>query len=151
MRILLASLTAIIFIFFGARVKLVDATSQKWYGGQYETGRGTDYVFTLKARGGSDKLVLDELWLEEDFYEISAVKNLAKRSDLSFEKRDTIYVRVGKKYKPDSTGKMVKVSGKSVEPPRNFSGAALLGYTWKGKRKYLEIAELRILEEIIYP
>jgi len=140
-----------IFLFFGAKVKLVDATSQQWYGGQYESGKGTDYVLTMKARGGSDKLVLDQLWLGEDFYEISAVKNLARRSDLNFEKRDTIYVRVGKKYKPDSNGNMVKVTGKSVKPPKEFTGAALLGYTWKGKRKYIEVAELRVLEKIIYP
>ena len=105
----------------------------------------------MKARGGSDKLVLDQLWLGEDFYEISAVKNLSRRSDLKFEKRDTIYVRVGKKFKPDSNGNMVKVTGKSVKPPMEFTGAALLGYTWKGKRKYLRVAELRVLEKIIYP
>ncbi len=140
-----------IILFCGAKVKLLDATSQEWYGGQYESGRGTDYKISLLAGGGSDELVLDELWLGEDFYEIKAVKNLARKSDLKFEKRDTIYVQAGKKYKPDENGRMVKVAGKSVEPPKEYNGVALMGYTWKGKRKYIEIEKLRVLEKIIYP
>ena len=151
MKILLTSLMGIIILLCGAKVKLIDATSQEWYGGQYESGRGTDYVFTIRAGGGSDKLVIDQLWLEEDFYEVSAVKNRAKRSDLTFQKNDTIYIQAGKKLLPDANGNMLKVAGKKMDPPREFSGTALLGYTWKGKRKYLEVAELKVLEKIIYP
>ena len=151
MKIFLTSLILIILFWFGAKVKLVDATSQDWYGGRYESGHGTDYVFTLKARGGSDKLVLDQLWMDDDYYEVKAVKNLAKRSDLDFEKKDTLFIRVGKKYQPDKDGQMLKITGKSVKSPKEYDGVALLAYTWKGKRKYMEIKEFRILEKIIYP
>ena len=151
MKIVLASLIGIIILCFGAKVKFVDATSQDWYGGRYESGRGTDYVFTLKARGGSDKLVIDKLWVDDDFYEVKAVKNPAKRSELDFEKKDTLYVRAGKKYQPDKNGQMVKVQGKSIIAPKEYDGVALLAYTWKGKRKYMEIKEFRILEKLIYP
>jgi hypothetical protein len=151
MRLLLTSFIGLIILFCGVKVKLVDATSQEWYGGRYESGKGTDYVLTLKAKGSSDKLIIDELWVGEDYYEVKAVKNRAKRSDLSFEKRDTIFVTAGKKLKPNENGELVKVSGKNVKAPKDFSGAALLAYTWKGKRKYLEITELRVLEKIIYP
>jgi len=151
MKLILGSLIGIIILFFGVKVKVLDATSQEWYGGQYESGKGTDYNIKLLARGGSDKLAIDKLWIEDDFYEVKAIKNPAKRSELNFAKRDTIYVRAAKKLLPDENGRMLEVTGKGEEPPREFSGMALLAYTWKGKRKYKEIKDLRKLERIIYP
>ncbi len=151
MKIFITTVLAIIFLFFGAKVKLVDSTSQEWYGGRYESGRGTDYSLTLKARAGSDKLVIDKLWVGEELYEASALKDFARRTEKSFEKGDTIYVRAGKKLLPDEQGVMKNVSGKKIKPPKSFSGSALLVYTWKGKQKFLEIKEFRVLEKIIYP
>lgn len=151
MKITATVLLAAVFLFFGAKIKLIDSTSQEWYGGRYESGKGTDYILTLKARGGSDKLIIDRLWVGEELYEVEAVKNLAKRSDKEFKKRDILFVRAGKKLKPDENGRMKNVSGKKVNPPVEFSSPALLVYTWKGKEKYLEIEEFKVLEKIIYP
>ena len=151
MKIITTVLLAAVLLFFGAKVKVLDSTSQQWFGGQYESGKGTDYTLTLKARGGSDKLVIDKLWVGEDLYEVVAVKDLARRSNKEFKKRDTIYVRAGKKLKPDENGNMINVSAKNVKAPVEFSSPALLVYTWKGKEKYLEIEDFRVLEKIIYP
>jgi len=35
--------------------------------------------------------------------------------------------------------------------PFNFKGEGLLGYTCQGRKAYLEIAEFKKLEKIIYP
>lgn len=151
MKIFIATILGLVLFLCGSKVKLIDATSQEWIAGRYESGRGTDYILTLKARGGSENLVIDKLWVGEVLYEVYAVKDRAKRSDREFDKGDTIYVQAGKKLKPDETGKMVTVSGKEVSPPVDNPGAALLSYTWKGKRKHLEIDDFRELEKIIYP
>lgn len=129
----------------------MDATSQDWYAGRYESGRGTDYVLTLKARGGSDKLVINKLWVGDDYYEVKAIKNLALRSNHDYNKGDTLFVKVGMKLLPDDNGQMIKVEGESVKSPKEFTGVALLAYTWKGKQRFLEIKEFRVLEKIIYP
>ena len=151
MKTITAILLAAVILLFGAKIKIVDSTSQEWFGGQYESGRGTDYTLTLKARGGSDKLIIDKLWIGEDLYEVVAVKDLAKKSEKEFKKRDTIYVRAGKKLKPDENGNMRNVSAKKVKPPIAFSSSALLVYKWKGKEKYMEVEAFRVLEKIIYP
>lgn len=151
MKLLIAALMAFICLFSAPKVKIVDATSQEWYGGRYETGRGTDYIIKIKARGGSENLVIDKLWVGEDFYEVIAIKNPAKKADHYFEKGDTLYIMAGKKIQPDINGSMVKVTGKTLKTPKEFAGAALLVYTWKGKEKFLEVKEFRILEKIIYP
>jgi len=151
MKLIAASLAGIILLSFCTKVKLVDASSQKWIAGRFESGYGTDYLITIKARAGSDKLVFDKLWIGDDYYEVNALRNLAKRSDLAFEKGDTVFIRAGEKYLPDENGKMVQQKGKTLEPPTEFTGAALLGYTFKSRRKYLEIKEFRVLEKIIYP
>ena len=144
-------LIAFILCLFGPKVKLIDATSQDWIAGRYESGRGTDFVISLKARGGSDNIRVEKLWVDGYMYEVEAVKDLAKRSDKSFDRGDTLYVKAGKKLKPDKEGKMKQVSGKNIDPEKEYEGAALLAYTWKGKRKYLVIKEFNELEKIIYP
>ncbi len=138
-------------LIFGAKVKYVDSTSQSWVAGIYEAGYGTDYRICLLAKGGSEKLQVDELWIGEDYFKVKAVKDLAYRNNLSFEKRDTIYVASSIKYKPGKDGKMEQVKLIKKEAPKKFSGDALLGYTWKGKKNFLEITKFRKLEKIIYP
>ncbi|MBT3242813.1 MAG: hypothetical protein HN352_06655 [Bacteroidetes bacterium] len=136
---------------FGSKIKVVDATSQAWAGGIYQSGYGTDFRIALIAKKASDKLKIDELWIGEDFFEVQAVKDLAHRSDFEFSKKDTVYLAAGIKYKPENEGSYVKVQGKTRQAPMEFDGAALIGYTFKGKRKYIEIDTLRVLKKIIYP
>jgi hypothetical protein len=151
MKTLITSVLAILLILCGTKLKEIEATSQQWMGGRYESGRGTDYIIKLQAKGGSDKLVVDRLWVGENSFEVRAVKDLARMSVRDFAKNDTIYLRAGLKYQPDENGNMVQVTGEKVEPPRDFEGEALISYTWKGKRRFLEIDEFTVLEKIIYP
>ncbi|MCK5820571.1 MAG: hypothetical protein KAH17_01750 [Bacteroidales bacterium] len=141
---------SLIFL-FGAKMKLIDSTSQEWAGGIYESGYGTNYKATLIAKGGSEKLQVNELWIGKDYFEVKAMKNLAKRSDLSFVRKDTIYIVSSINFKPDTDGAMVQVNSIKKDPPKSFKGDALLGYTWKGKKKYLEIKSFRKLEKLIFP
>lgn len=148
----LNTLLIILMIFLcGSKAKLVDATSQEWAGGIYEAGYGTNYIITLVAKGNSDKLIINDLWIGEDYFKVSAVKSLAARNDLAFEKGDTVYVAAGLTLKPDKNGKYIKTLKGSKELPEEYTGAALLGYTWKGKNKFVEIGDFRKLEKIIYP
>lgn len=135
----------------GSKVKLIEATSQEWAGGIYEAGYGTNFKVTLIAKGNSEKLQVSDLWIGEDYYSVKAVKNLARRNDLGFNKKDTLYVTAGFTFKPDKDGKYIKKMGDQKPVPHKYEGAALLKYTWKGKEKYKEINELKKLQKIIYP
>ena len=136
---------------FGTKVKLLEATSQEWAGGIYESGYGTNFKVTLIAKGNSEKLQVSDLWIGEDYFSVKAVKNLAKRNDLEFSRKDTLYVTAGFTHKPDKDGKYLRKMGEQKVVPHEYDGVALLGYTWKGKTKYIEIYELKKLEKIIYP
>ena len=136
---------------FGSKVKLLEATSQKWAGGIYEAGYGTNFKVTLIAKGSSEKLQVSDLWIGEDHFSVKAVKNLAKRNDLEFSKKDTLYVVAGFTFKPDKDGRYIKKMGDQKPVPREYEGVALLKYTWKGKEKYKEIDKLKELQKIIYP
>ena len=136
---------------FGTKVKLGEATSQEWAGGIYEAGYGTNFKVTLIAKGSSEKLQVSDLWIGEDYFSVKAVKNLAKRNDLEFSRKDTLYVTAGFTFKPDKDGKYIKKMGDQKTVPHEYDGVALLGYTWKGKLKYIEIDELKKLQKIIYP
>ncbi len=135
----------------GSKVKLVEATSQEWAGGRYESGHGTNYRIKLVAKGSSNELQVNDLWIGEDYFEVTAVRDLAKRNDLNFNKKDTVFVSAGLTLKPNAEGRYIKQLGEQKPKPRDFKGAALLGYTWKGKVRYLEITTLQKLDKIIYP
>ncbi len=128
MKTLVAAVLVSVILLFGAKMKLIDSTSQEWAGGIYESGYGTNYKITLVAKGGSEKLQVNEFWIGKDYFEVKAVKNLAKRSDLAFAKRDTIYIVSSINYKPDSNGTMVRVKEMKKDPPVDFDGDALVGF-----------------------
>lgn len=147
-------LTALMFsmvFIFGPKVKLLDSTSQEWAGGRYESGYGTNFKISLIAKGSNEKLQIDELWVGDRYFKVQALKSLAYRNDSIFAKGDTVYVRSSIKYIPGENGVMKEVNKLQKESPFEFSGDALLGYTWKGKKKFLVIKNIRKLEKIIYP
>ena len=151
MKAIVAVVLVSVILLFGSKMKLVDSSSQEWAGGIYESGYGTNYKITLIAKAGSDKLQVNELWIGQDYFKINAMRNLAKRSDLSFARKDTVYVVSSINFKPGRDGKMEQVKLMRKEPPVDFNGDALLGYTWKGKKKFLEITSFRKLEKLIFP
>lgn len=138
-------------LIFGAKMKLVDSTSQEWAGGMYQSGYGTNYKITLIAKRSSEKLQVNELWIGQDYFEVHAFKNLSIRSNLSFDRKDTVYVVSSINFNSDKDGKMIQVKAVNKDPPIKYEGDALIGYTWKGKKKFLKINSFRKLEKLIYP
>ncbi len=151
MKVITITVLASLILIFGVKMKLVDSTSQEWAGGMYESGYGTNYKITLIAKRGSEKLQINELWIGQDYFEVHAVKDLSRRSDLSFDRKDTVYVVSSINFKPDKDGTMVQVKAIKKDPPIKYEGVALIGYTWKGKKKFLKIKSFRKLEKLIYP
>ena len=151
MKAYLTVLLVTVFILFGTKLRFVDSTSQEWVGGIYEAGKGTNYKITLLAKASAEKLQVEDLWIGDDYFKVQAIKNLARKSDLSFAKRDTIYVVSSINFKPTEDGKMEQVKLLKKDPPVEMTGVALLGYSWKGKKKYMNIASFRKLKKLIYP
>lgn len=151
MKIISFVLLGVLVILPCSRLKLLDATSQEWAGGIYEAGYGTNYKMTLLARGGSDKLAIHDLWIGEDHFNVQAFASQTNRSETAFARKDTLYVRAGITYQPDENGRYIKKGSTDTPRPEGNDGLAILGYTWKGKQKYLEIASFRELEKLIYP
>lgn len=149
---LISSIALMLVVFFlGSPVKNLDATSQEWAGGTYESGYGTNYQLLFKTRGGSDKLAFHDLWVGDKYFQVVAIKELTKRNDLNFEKGDSVYVVAREVYRPDKNGNYQREITHEKACPITFESAALLGYTWKGKQKFLEIKSFRKLEKLIYP
>lgn len=151
MRLIHYILVPAVILFFGSRLSLLDATSQDWAGGTYESGYGTYYKMTFKARGGSEKLAVHDLWIGDHYFQVEAVSDPVRRKEKNFHRGDTVYVFSTLTYKPDAQGQYTRQPTENKACPREFTGAALLGYTWKGKQKYLEIKAFRELEKLIYP
>ena len=138
--------------FKGSDFKIIKSTSQDWAGGRPEAGRGTNYQVFMVAKVSSENLVVDKLWINQDYYEVKILRKGFNKDEVEFQKRDTIYVRATKLIKTDRNGDPFPRE-EIVQPERPFeyNGVAILGYLIKNKRKYKKIKELEKLKFIAYP
>ncbi len=138
MKLIIGLVTVLVSTFFWfGDFTVVDATSQDWIGGARGSGKGTNYHITLVAKKCSSKLTIDQLWIGEDFYEVEVFKDLANRSDKSFERKDTLHLVVSKLIRK---GKVFGVS--TYQKPPEHVGEAIIGFVKNGKRKYKVIKKL---------
>lgn len=147
----------LVFIFLaillgsGGKVRVVQSTSQQWVGGLQESGYGTDYKLSVRVKAGSDQLTFDELWVGKMHMKVNIVTVPPGNADKSFKKGSLISLRAGVTFKPGADENASTIGANNAPNPLNIKGQGLLGYTYKGKKAYLEIAEFTKLEKIIYP
>lgn len=144
-------LLAVILLGAGGRIKVAESTSQEWMGGLQQSGYGTYYKALVTVKAGSDKLQIDELWIDNLKLPVRAVTDLKDAGSKTFNKGDKVYVTAGITWKPDAQGGMVRMTGIQMDKPYDYQGQGLIGYTYKGKRAYIEIKSFKKLETIIYP
>ena len=147
----LTILFAVILLGAGGKVKVAESTSQEWMGGLQQSGYGTYYKAVVTVKAGSDKLQIDELWIDNLKLPVRAVTDLKDAGSKTFKKGDKVYVTAGITWKPDPQGGMVRKTGIQMDKPYDYKGQGLIGYTYKGKRAYIEIKSFKKLETLIYP
>jgi hypothetical protein len=150
MKYLLLIITFAIFG-WGGKVQVRQATSQEWVGGLQESGYGTDFKLEIRVKANSDRLKIEELWVGDLHMNVRVITDPANPKTVKFSKGQVVTCKAAVIYQPGSDHKM-KMSGADLkDKPFNFKGAGLLGYTYKGRKLYVEINELKTLEKIIYP
>lgn len=146
-------LIAAIFLLFGwgSKVKMVQSTSQEWMGGLQESGYGTDYRLTLTAKAGSDQLTLEDLWVGDVHLKLRVLADPSDPSVITFKRGQTVTCTAGITWRPGPDGMMKLTGSEPVAKPFDYKGEGLLGYTFKGRKGYVEIASFEQLKKIIYP
>ncbi len=129
--------------------EVISSTSKKWAGGIMDAGRGINYSFALLAKKSSKKLIINQLWIGQKFYEVKACGKFPSRPEDGFSKNDTIYIyaneRIDEKNQPSGN------PDKLNPPPVEYKGEALIGYKINGKQKFKIVKEIKPLEAIYYP
>jgi len=149
------SLLFIFLCFFGwfssTPFKVIEATSQFSAGGRAESGTTTEYTFKIVSSQSSDKLTIDEVWIDSTFFKAQPYK---QNSDLSFsqtwEKGDTLFLKVSIRKLPDDKGRLKDFNGPTKALPYKYAGKALIGYAVNSKRKYLIVEEIKTLPRVYY-
>jgi hypothetical protein len=134
----------------GGKIKVTEATSQEWAGGQPESGYGTDFKISMVAKDTSSVFKIDGLWIGDIFVPVSVVRDPKNPSGKGYGKGDKIQIRGGLIYKPDDKGGIRLAIAEKRERPIAYTGAGLIEYTYKGKKKFQEIKEFKVLEKQNY-
>jgi len=138
--------------FMHSPFSIVESTVQWSAGGRMESGIAESYTLKLVANYGSDKLNINDLWIDSSYFEAHPYK---QNKDLSFgntwEKGDTLYIKAVKRSYPDGKGELKDFVKPGKALPFKYSGAALIGYTLKGKKKYFVVEKFKKLPKVYNP
>jgi hypothetical protein len=148
----------ILFLFFpllgaGQSIKLLNATQQGWLGG--EAGHyGINYYVEFSTPDYS--VTPDTLWVKNNPYSIDFTEpnNVCKRKIDSVKHKVTYFIAVGEAHdEQNEMGNFIKADKDPTKkkPEKRYNGAALLEYSFKGKKYYYEIKQFRKLEPVSYP
>jgi len=151
--ILLISTLSLLGSFCFDKFEIIETTSQKWNGGQRNTGYGTYYEINIVPKINSEHLVFDQLWIGEKYFEIQTYQKGKKMRNNLFSKGDTITIQVNNRTVPESLpfAEKEKCLTEKHETPFEYEGEALLSYTYKDNRKYKEINNFKKKKALQYP
>ncbi len=135
----------------GSKVRILEATSQEWAGGLPESGYGTDYAVTFKAKGNSELLLIKGVWIDDLYLPVRVVNDPGIPGAKAFKRGDRLTVKGGLVYKPDDKGQVTLRIAEKRKKPVDYTGEGLLEYSYRGKTGYQEIKNFKILEKLIYP
>ncbi len=133
-------------------LRLTRATSQRFVGGAAGSPSGTYYKVYFVTSKNSKKIVIDQLWVGDDYYEVSAFLEKKSGASPDFGAGDSISISATR-FVQNSTQLNNQEESKALpkkNKPYNYSGAALVGYKYGNKRKYLEIEKFELLKRAEY-
>ncbi len=135
------------------KFEIIEATSQKWYGGQRDTGYGTYYEINIVPNASSESLKFDQIRIGEKYFEVSTYQKGRKIKNNTFSKGDTITININDRTVPNFSHleNTEKCLTEKHELPYKYKGKALLSFQYNDKRKYKEIEKFTILKELRYP
>ena len=143
--------SAVILFGWGSKVRIIQSTSQEWVGGLQESGYGTDYRLTIKAKAGSDLLQIEDLWIGDVHLKLRAMTDPADPRTTAFRKGQSVICKAGYTWRPGADERAELTGAEPLKKPYDYSGEGLVGYTFRGKKGYVEIASFEKLKKIIYP
>ncbi len=139
--------------FCSHKFEIIEASSQKWYGGARNSGYGTKYELTIIPKADSEVLKFDKLWIGSEYFPVSCFQKGKRIKNDTFGYGDTISIQINKHNNPKSIPIIEKdsISKENTKAPFKFKGEALLSYTYKSKRKYVKIEKFTEKEPLQYP
>jgi hypothetical protein len=154
MRSLLPSLLLCIVLNTSAQtVKLISATEQSWSGGM-AGHHGTNYLVTIMF---GDSAIPDTLWINGGFYPINIANNDTIRKIYDHKHHTITYkLYAGEAYVDFGLGGPDPIKKKQQEalvkkPHKEYAGAALITYQYKGQQQSFLIKTFEQLEGLNYP
>jgi hypothetical protein len=137
--------------FGGSYFSVHQATRQSVFGGRAQSGKSVNYQIKMIANCNSSKLKFDSIWVNNELLPLKVYRlNSAQQIDLSFSKGDTIFVEAQSRILPNERGVLVATVSPS-KSPIEFSGAALVMYTYKGKHKHYVLESFQELARVNLP
>lgn len=122
-------------------LRLLKATSQFWSGGAAGF-RGTYYNLYINMAMNAD-YIFDSLWVDGKRLEVG-IKNTKSTDTLSLVANDRLGIRMpGTDINP--------VQSVEAKFPVESSAEGLMGYFYKGVRKYLPVPAFQKLKPVAYP
>lgn len=144
-----------IYVAFACKTKelrCIEASEQNFIGGAAGSPSGTKYNFKCIAPAGSKEFSLDQVWVGDNYFDVTAYKLVPGNTSSDFSAKDTLIVEFTKlnpgAFSPDNQEEQKKNPVQAK--PFDYKGQALIGYKIGKQRKYLTVKKISVLQRLNY-
>lgn len=125
-------------------------TRQTTHGGVAGSGSTTTYALSIQVKKTAD-IVFLKGYADRKEGDIQAYKDDKFISTGRLKKGDELVLNVSFFNPPPVEDQIEPIETKPVDPPRTHDGELLVVYTINGKKGYLSLHEIEVLEDIFAP
>lgn len=131
-------------------LKCINATEQSFMGGAAGSPSGKKYRFTLIAPASSSDFSLDQVWVGDNYFNVTAYKQLPGNTSSEFSAKDTLIVEFTQLSSGSFLPEGMEESKKNPvqNKPFDYQGKALIGYKIGKQRKYLTVKAIQVLQRL---
>lgn len=155
--LLVLSFLLLPFVVKCQKVRLVSATSQRWFGGVAGM-HGNRYFFVIRFIGFKQTPTPDTLWVDKKAIPLAQPTNsatLATHPNMKGERNgDTITYTINVNYAYNDYDKINSFGDQKVQTkdyPIHYTGAAVIGYTVNLTSKFFKVKTIDQLPDVNYP
>lgn len=134
----ICTLTLIYLTYFKYRhIKVVKATAKKFILHTHSDKHDINYRIEFIVKKSSEKMKIDELWIDRKLYKFKITREASPEHVGVFDEKESLKI--------DAYEMVEDHISSTLNPPRKFNGAAMIGYWINDKKKYLSVSKIEFL------
>lgn len=130
--------------------------SRRFVGGTVRSPSGTNYILEIEANKNIPQIEFEAVWVgNRKFIQLEVLSDSRPWAEKKIKKGDVLTILFKQlilhSEPNEEANPEVDLDGEISDPPIQYSGNALVQYSVKGKKKFLEVENMTQVKPLLYP